>query len=256
MVDFNLLKPTPDFYGNAMNAFEAGRQTVGKRQASAALQSGDYGGATNALFGAGMMDQGLELQGQQRQYARQDQQDARLVQQDARRAVVDQREDMDFYRGELLRQAQKLRTMGDGQRPEFYRAEAVPLLLKLGIPQAEISRVLEDELLTDKELDGFIAQMGGEAPKNQGVNLGGGGFAEYDPRTGGFKILHEPTAQKAPAGYAWGPDGELAYIPGGPADPRQAGSVAAARRKPSGGGSGGAGGASASSYSPNQIKWD
>lgn len=180
MVDFNLLKPLPDFYSNAQNAFQAGRQTVGTRQASNALQSGNQQKAINALYGAGMMDQGMDLQNQQRQYARQDQQDQRLAQQDQRRAVVDQREDDEFYRGELLRQAAKLRTLGDGQRPEVYRSEAVPLLQKLGISQEVIDRVLVDELLTDEELDGFIAQLGGEppTPKYQ-ILQGQNGLVDY-----------------------------------------------------------------------------
>ena len=36
----------------------------------------------------------------------------------------------------------------------------------------------------------------------------------------------------APPGYAWGQDGSLHYIPGGPADPRVAGTLAGSRRAP------------------------
>lgn len=59
-----------------------------------------------------------------------------------------------------------------------------------------------------------------------------GGKPSYNPVEG-----YRP---KAPSGYTWGADGALQYIPGGPGDPRVAGSLASARRKPAGGGGGGA----------------
>lgn len=52
------------------------------------------------------------------------------------------------------------------------------------------------------------------------------------------KVLYQaPSAEpKAPAGYRPAANGALEAIPGGPADPRVAGSLAGARRKPGGGG--------------------
>lgn len=201
MVDFNLLKPTPDFYGNAMNAFQAGRQTVGQRQASQALQSGDYGGATNALYGAGMIDQGLELQNQQRQVQRQDQQDQR-------RGVLEGRQDEQYaaaqkaeLANEAVRVAKNLRLTPADQRGALYQQQGVPVLQQLGVPQEEIDRVLADGLLSDQELDGFISQFGQleapEGPKYQ-VLPGPDGMVGYTEQRPGapptYTRLQEPVA--------------------------------------------------------------
>lgn len=204
------LNPLPDFYNNFRNAFQQGRQDAGQRQASQALGAGDYMGAQNALFGAGMMDQGLALQDRQRTQQRQDSQDQRQSAQDQRRGVMEGREDQEFYRGEVLREAKALRLAPEADRAPMYQQRAIPLLQKLGVPQEDIDRVLIDQRLTDQELDQFIAQMGGErAGQEKGVVVGPGGRL-YNPITG--ELLAETPF--APQYRAVGPDQTLVELGG------------------------------------------
>lgn len=238
MADWSLAQPLPDVMGNALNAFQQGRETATSRRAGQALASGDTNGAAALYFGQGMNDQGIAVQDRQRTMQRQDLQDQRQQSQfDAETA--------ERLRGEVLREAMAIRMAPQDQWTSMYQQRGVPLLQKIGVPQADIDRVLLDGKLTPDELDSFIVQMGGEPPKRQVLNFGGGGVGEYDPYgrdpESRYRVLREPTQQKAPAGYEWDENGDLAYIPGGPADPRFAGQLAGSKRAPRVGGRSGGG---------------
>jgi hypothetical protein len=101
----------------------------------------------------------------------------------------------------------------------------------------------------------LLTAMGAEAQKLQLFNLGGGrGVAAFDARgqmVEGAGYQPEPEPDDAPTGYRWTADGDLAVIPGGPADPRVAGQLAGSKRAPprprAAGGSDGGGAASSMS---------
>ncbi|MGA7712488.1 MAG: hypothetical protein WCA81_11345 [Rhizomicrobium sp.] len=60
---------------------------------------------------------------------------------------------------------------------------------------------------------------------------GNGGVAGFDPRTG-QPVSNFQAPPSAPLGYRYDGNGNLQYIPGGPANPSQAGSLAGASRVP------------------------
>lgn len=161
MVDFNILRPLPDFGGNVLNAYDAGRSRVGQQQASRALMGGDQQGAVNALYGSGQIDQGLELANQQRQQQRQDavydRQKTEWGRDDEAYTQGKRKETM----GRALNIAKSLRAMPVDQRGALYQSQAIPVLRELQVPDEEIQRVLADGRLGDDELDGFIVEMGG-----------------------------------------------------------------------------------------------
>ena len=64
----------------------------------------------------------------------------------------------------------------------------------------------------------------------EALNLGGGGVAVFDPKTGNVRTAIDPREESAkpPSGYTFDGQGGLQFIPGGPADP----AVKAAGRGP------------------------
>lgn len=176
MVDWNLLRPV-DITGNALAAFQQGRQD---RQAQTDRQ--------NALY-------------------RQEQDDAWRAEQQGRQRQAWDRQDEEYaadQKAELGQQAlniaKSLRILPQEQRGALYAQQGVPVLQKLGVPDADIQRVLADGLLTDQELDGFIVQFGGvleapEGPKYQ-VLPGPDGMVGYTAQIGAapptYTRLQEP----------------------------------------------------------------
>lgn len=136
-----------------------------RRQAGNALASGDLSGASNALFQGGDLEAGL------------------AVDSAARTRETNTR---DRQRSALAAAASGLLYVPESQRAAMFQNTIAARLIAEGVPQEVVSQITP-ELLTDAQLRGFVASMGGEV-------------------------------QNAPAGYQWDGAG-MRYIPGGPEDP-------------------------------------
>lgn len=231
MINWSLASSGANTMGQAKQAFEFGAQLGAdqRRKNTLAGYTANPEGTRNALLANGDFDTVNDLTGYEQQQA-----------QEQRRVEAAKAAQADRTKGEVLGVAESLYMTPDDQLMPAFDAQGVPALLRAGVPQQVIDQAKADGKITKREIAQFIVQLGGDAPQSQGVNLGGGGYGSYDPMTNSFTELRAPSAPKPPPGYAWGQDGQsLIPLPGGPADPRQAGAVAASRRAPrrSGGGS-------------------
>lgn len=201
-----------------------------QRRAGNALASGDRQGAMNALGGAGMLGEVEALA-----------QNDRQAQQAERQASAARQDEMRQF---LLRAGTALRTAPMERRQDVYRMLR-PTLEQIYDP--EVISQLDRTDLSDANLDSLLSALGGET---QRFNTSGA-VIEVGPG-GGVRTLYETERHDdAPNGYRWTEDGSLEPIPGGPADPRQVGSIASSRRAPprssGGGGSRSSGGSSGAS---------
>lgn len=233
---FNPLAAVADGYNFAQGL----RDQQAQRQAGNLLASGDTQGAQNALYGAGMIDQGNALADRQQRQA------ATELDTRYRQAQIDNL-GADNQRAEAK---QKLEWMGDAaqglrrvpmeQRKAALQQYIMPTLQAMGLPQEALQQ-LAGANLTDEELDAFAQAMGAEAEKLTFYNTSLG-IVAVDPR-GNARMAYEtpPAPPTPPQGYRYRADGStLEAIPGGPADPKTAGALSASRRAPrAGGGSAG-----------------
>lgn len=193
-----------------------------RRQAGNALAGGDYGGAANALLQGGDLEAGMAVQGAQRGI---------------------QTADREQTKAAVLSVVTGLRQLPAEARAAQLQAIG-PRLAAFGVTPEQLATITPDDL-SDQGLDSLISMMGGEVQRPTAYNMRHG-IVERDPYGGGYKLAYEAPEQdpNAPAGYRWTEDGALEAIPGGPADPRVAGGLAASRRaaprpRSSGGGGGG-----------------
>jgi len=138
---------------------------------------------------------------------------------------------------ELLgRDVNAMRFMADPtQRAEYYKTHVAPILLTRGITQEQLDQITPESVaagqhLAKNDLDQLSAQLGEKRPLPTLHEAGGRLYAQ-DPVTGAVTAV-PGTTPTAPAGYVYGAGGKLAFIPGGPGDPNQAGNLASARRAP------------------------
>jgi hypothetical protein len=236
----NLVNPLAAF-SDTYNVLEGMAQDRAKRQAGNALAQGDYGAASGALLGRGMLDAGMGVQRYQR-----DEQDRMATQQ---RQLSEQEKAAAGERVQFLMRATKtLRGVPAEQRATVLQAQILPALQNMpGFDPEMLAQVAQSDL-SDQTLDVFGQSLGAAATEWKLFETESGDRYAYNPQ--------DPTQQKliydapdmpdpAPQGYRWGPDGNMQFIPGGPADPRVVGTRAAAGRAPprprsGGGGMGGA----------------
>ena len=235
---------------NAFDAFdpsrayahaEGMRRDRGRVAAGQQMAAGDRGGAIDTLYQGGDLETGNTLE-------RQGVQDQQQAQQFAAQQDKAGRE-------EKLRQGEALLDLGErvarlppGQRKAAFDQWAP----QLGIG-AEMSAGMTEDDFTDENIMLFK-----DSVKKQLVNLGGGGAASWDPNTGAFEVLREPT-QKAPVGFTYGPDGNLQIDPGYVAGQGQLSNVraagTAAHRAPPRPRAAAAA-PPARGYNPQEVKWD
>jgi hypothetical protein len=187
----------------------------------------DYAGATMNRLN---MMQHLQARDEERQAS--GDRELRLGDEDlARRATAKALED-----ALLGRDVKAMRFMADPtQRTEYYKSHVAPILLNRGITQAQLDQITPESVaagqhLTNSELDQLDAQLGVKRDIPKLHDIGGMPYTQ-DPDTGAVTMV-QGGRRAAPAGYEYGADGKLAFIPGGPGDPNQAGSLASARRAP------------------------
>lgn len=190
--------------------------------AGQSIAGGDYAGGQNALLNAGMIGDAMGVQRHQAQ-----QQQTQMREQEQMR---------ERQRGALVEGATALRYLPADQRWAAYQSRVLPTLRQAGIGD-DILGQINDQVMSDSELDMVIAMAGGEVQRPTAFNTAQG-IIERDPYSGaysqGYAIERQPPAP--PPGYRQTASGDLEYIPGGPADPRQAGGLAASRRAPKTGG--------------------
>jgi hypothetical protein len=117
------------------------------------------------------------------------------------------------------------------QQAAFQRA--LPTLQRMNIKGLEKVEFGQEAMAQQAEAMG-LAQ---ERVKEQFFNTTEGVVA-VNPETGAGRLVHE-VKRPPPTGYAWDEKGGLMAIPGGPADPKQAGTLAGAKRAPKAAGGGG-----------------
>lgn len=151
-----------------MEEMERMRQQRVRQQAGNALAGGDLSGASNALFQGGDLESGLAVQNAAR---------------------TRQTADRDRQRSALAAAASGLLYVPEAQRAAMFQNTIRSRLVAEGVPEEVVNQITPD-MLTDAQLRGFAASLGGDI-------------------------------QDAPTGYRWGSDGQsMQYIPGGPADPQ------------------------------------
>lgn len=131
----------------------------------------------------------------------------------------------------------KLGEMPYEQRKAAWQRLAPALSDELGIPAETLAQVdPTDEWIVAKKIEGAEFEEKAKAFQTKGGDIvqvqGGDAEVVYD----------NPNDATAPPGYRWTTGGALEAIPGGPADPRQAGALAGSKRAPARGRSGGGGG--------------
>lgn len=216
-------------------------QSRARRQAGNALAGNDVQGAMTALGGVGDLQSVQALQqGQERQaQAMQEQEDEA------------KKEAQSF----MLQGGLGLMQAPYESRQQLYIEVLRPTLEQMGLPPEYLAQ-LDQTDKSDQNLQAWITALGGELPQRPGgMNVGGGRIVERDPYTGEYREVYAAPAQPmtAPAGYRLTPDGNLEFIPGGPADPRVAGARSAATRAPrrSGGGGSSRGGGGGGNAAPS-----
>lgn len=243
----NPLAAFSDTYG----MLEGMAQDRAKRQAGNALAQGDYQGASGALLGRGMLDEGMGVQRmQQGQQDRMAEQQRQLSEQEKAAAG----EKVTF----LTRAAQTLRGLPPEQRGQVLQSQIIPAMQNLPGFDPQMLAELAGTDTSDQTLDTFLQALGAEAEKLQLFNTAGG---IVGVQGGEARMIYDAPEKpdEAPNGYRWRPDGGLEAIPGGPADPRVAGARAAATRapaRPRGGGGARPSGSTPVRVDPSTIKWD
>lgn len=203
-----------------------------------ALQAGDYGAASSALFAGGNLQGGMAVQ-------------------NAGRGA--QTADRDQQRSAIAAAVTGLLHVPEAERGVMLQSRIAPLFKQLGMGEY-LSQITPQDL-TDGSLRGLAASMGGEVETGSYMNAGNGRIVQTRPYGAGVdEVYAAPQAGPTPpAGYRYTPDGSLEAIPGGPADPRVIGSRAAAGRAPPrfrSGGGGRSGGGAAPRVPASRPPWE
>lgn len=201
---------------NVLDDFWADRTSM---QAGRAYADGDENGAVNALASGGMVGDAVELE-------------ERFARRDASQAEAS-REEQAARADFMLRGVEMLRQIPYEQRGQAFQ-QLRPALVQMLPP--EVIQQLSGADMSDESLSAFATALGAEAEQLQLFNTPQG-VVGVNRRSGESRVIHERPEQPrdAPQGYRWTEDDRLEPIPGGPADPAQAGRLSGARRAPAGG---------------------
>lgn len=238
------------------SALQTSAQDGARSRAGRAYATGDRDGVRSALGGAGLVGDAMAF-------------DNSMLTRDANAAAAaTTAEDREIEaqgrrRATVIAAARGLRNLPTPEeRWTAFNSRAVPMLREAGVGDDVIGQMTPD-MMDDRTLDSVIAQYGGEVERGTPMSVGNGRVIRPDPYTGAVEEISPAQAPPAPAHYRWAADGTLEPIPGGAADPQQAGSLAASRRAPPRGRSGSRGGGSSSgsgarsrSFDAGSIQWD
>jgi len=134
----------------------------------------------------------------------------------------------------ILRGAEGLLQAPPDQRREIYTTTLRPVLQQMGYTDDVLAQ-LDSSEMSDAQLRSLVTAVGGEVGSvTANDRAAGGNILRPDPYSGEYTPVYTApvAAPAAPAGYRMTADGNMEYIPGGPADPRVVGRRAAAGRAP------------------------
>ena len=225
----------PNGMYETFNALQGVRQAGARRQAGNALASGNTAGAMSALGAAGDLQSQSTLQND--------------MTRDADAARKREQEEIEARKTFVLQGLDALERVAlSGGSPEqvqeVWTTQLRPVMASMGMDE-EALRQLDEADKSPASLQAFRSAFGGTNPNpwddDQRV---GNVIARPNRATGQYEPVYTApvAAPSAPAGYRMTADGNMEYIPGGPADPRVVGTRAAAGRAPPRPRSGGAGG--------------
>ena len=191
-------------YRDAYSLLEGQAQDATRRQAGNALASGDYQGAQSALYGRGMIEDGLQVQ--QRQLGMEDRQAGQQqAQEEARKKQLAETFTLLGNVNEAMAQVPA------EQRAEYFRTQVVPQLQSLpGVtPQAIAEMTAPTYDWSDQGVATHRALLGQEAEKYNIAGFGSGGIYRANPRTGQVDVVRNPD----PVYQTVGPGQELYVAP-------------------------------------------
>lgn len=173
-INWSLGQIDPNIATNALTAMRAGRQDRRQQDRENALRAYAQGGDVNALMAVDP-EAGMQFQQAERETKR--------------ALATEDRTTQDRHRAQAVQFWQAV----GSQPPETRAAYAAQLAGQMDPTERDrIMTVLPQADLSDQGISGYIQFSGGEAPKMQGVQLGNGGFGEYDPRARRLNVLREP----------------------------------------------------------------
>lgn len=178
-----VMNPLLAYESGQQNAFDTAdrfRTMKASRQAGNALAQGDYGAASSALYGSGMLNEGLQVQRYGQQELERQAEAERQAQSDAAKAEAEKTK-------AAYELAERLSTVPKGQRLAAFRGMQ-SFLQKAGVTPQEFAEATEEDF-SDERLAWARKEA---AEKLQGVNLGGGAFASFNQQTGEFRVLRQP----------------------------------------------------------------
>lgn len=187
-------------FSESYQILEGLAQDRAKRQAGNALAQGDYGAASGALLGRGMLDAGMGVQRYQR-----DEQDRMATQQrqlsEQQRAAAGER--VQF----LMRAAQTLRGIPADQRGQVLQSQVLPAMQNLpGFDPDMLAQIAQSDL-SDQSLDTFSQALGAEAQKYQLFQTRGGDIVRVPVGGGEGGLAYEAPQKPQEPEYVEGPDG-------------------------------------------------
>lgn len=172
---------------DALDAFRTGRTN---RAAGNALQSGDYAGASSALFQGGDLQGGIAVQNAGREQA--------TATRDRQKAAI-------------AGAVSGLLHVPEAQRGQMLQERIAPLFQELGM--GEYLSQIRPEHLTDASLRALTVSMGGEVPSApSGYRHGAAGSLEYIP--GGPEDPKNQRPIVTPYGIMMPPGAALPQMPG------------------------------------------
>jgi len=226
MTDF---MPTNTLFSEAAG-FNALDQRRVRREAGTQLAGGNADLAAATLYEAGDLDGGRSIT-----------------------ADVDRRA-ATALSAEAAERAEKLKWIGQGSqslmqlpldaRQETWLSTLRPTMAAMGYDEATLAQ-LDASPKTDENLRALMAAAGQEVESIYANDLKSGDNVIRPTAQGAYETVYTAPVdpnEGVPTGYRRAPDGNLTFIPGGPADPAFRGTQAAATRAPprgraSGGGS-------------------
>lgn len=169
-----------DAFGQGYDRQQAVTDRITTTRAGQALAGGDREGAASTFARGGMIPQARQIQGDaqaadDRAYERSTAEEARAAKMKAQQAQA------------LITIAKGLQGVPQGQRATMLQ-QSLPIFKQIGVDPTPFASLTEDQLSDDQ-----LALFAGEMEKQwQVLNLGNGGAAQYNTRTGEFKTLREP----------------------------------------------------------------
>lgn len=250
MVEYNPLRARQGGYDFVSNALD----DISRSRAGRQYAEGNVADAAGTLARGGLIGDSVELQRQQS------------------RAADSQRELEAAERAEeakwLVQAATGLRSIPYEQRKAAYQAQVRPLLMDNGFDDEELERIDAADY-SDSELDALLGALGGQVSTPYANDRAGpnGTVLRPDRYTGEYSSVYEAPFDPrvgAPTGYMWTDETRTRQvpIPGGSADPSQAGALAASKRAPArgrssvGGSRGGSSGGPSASSAPAGRPWE